>query len=50
MKKQKIGITLDKELIPVIDKLREDQGHSRSSFINYVLNRFIKEKKKKIKA
>jgi metal-responsive CopG/Arc/MetJ family transcriptional regulator len=50
MKKQKIGITLDKELVPIIDELRTEQGHSRSSFINYVLNKFIKEEKDKAKA
>lgn len=44
MKKDKIHITIDKELSPKIENCRKELGHNKSSFVNYVLTKFFREK------
>lgn len=50
MKKKAIHITVDENLIPKVDEKREETGHTRSSFINFVLNKFFKEETENRKA
>lgn len=47
MKKQRVNITIDEQLVPKIDDKRIATGHTRSSFINYVLNLFFREEEEK---
>lgn len=47
MKKDKIAITIDKELTPKIEKQARKLRHTKSSFINYVLNLFFEELEEK---
>ena len=46
MKKKAIHITIDENLIKEIDEQREEQGHNRSSFINFIVKSFFKNQKK----
>ncbi len=43
--KQKINITLDSDLVRMIDKLAKAESRNRSNYINLVLKRYLEDKK-----
>jgi len=43
--KQKINITLDADLVRMIDKLAKAESRNRSNYINLVLKRYLEDKK-----
>jgi len=42
--KEKVHITIDKELIPLIDDMCKKEDRTRSSLINNILNKFFDRK------
>lgn len=49
MKKKSIHVTIDENLIPKIEEYREEQGHTKSSLVNFIIKSFFKEKEKEKK-
>ena len=42
--KEKIHISIDKELIPMLEQECKETDRTRSGLINYILNKFFKDR------
>jgi metal-responsive CopG/Arc/MetJ family transcriptional regulator len=45
-KKEKIHISIDKELIPKLENECKETDRTRSALINFILNKFFKDRDK----